>query len=76
MAAVRPDPKSALTRTLGPSSTHKVSLVLSSHARNGGSYKRMNGAGKGKSCIGAREICFFRCYLWRKSLKDTVRSQG
>ena len=50
-------------------------LVPSFYDRNRGSYKRMNGVGKGSSCyVGAKELCFFRCYLQGSSLNDTVRS--
>ena len=53
----------------------RCGLVLSCHDRNRGSYKRMNGVGKGSSCyVGAKELCFFRCYLQGSSLNDTVRS--
>ena len=37
--------------------------------------KRRTQLGKGSN-VGAREVCFFCCYLQRRSLEDTVRSNG
>ena len=38
-----------------------------------GATKELTELRKG-SAVGVREVCFFRCYLRRSSLKDTVSS--
>ena len=42
-------------------------LVLFFHDRNEASFRRMNGAGKGKSCIEWWEVIFLYCYpAWKQ----------
>ena len=45
-------------------------LVLSSHNRNGGNYRRMNGFGKVKSCRGEVGSIFLHLFADKKS-EDT-----
>ena len=42
-------------------------VVLFCHGRNGGSCKRMNGAGKGKSCRGAAGLLLLFIFVEKKS---------
>ena len=46
---------------------------ISSHDKNGGSYKKLYGAGKGKSCRSEGGLLLPLLFA-RRSLKDTIKS--
>ena len=50
-------------------------LVLSSHDKNGESCRRMDGAGKGKSCRGDGVLCLLLLLVEKKS-EDGSRNTG